>query len=148
MTELRQLDEVAYVRFASVYRSFQDLEEFKREIDSMGQVKRPKRKRVVVQNDRDQVFLAEALKLAKRGLHDASQSSRRVPARQGRCRDWSWLSCKGWRSPRGNRPERSGANAKGATAYVTLEPCSFHGRTPACANALIEQGQARGCRDD
>ena len=44
MTELRQLDEVAYVRFASVYRSFQDLEEFKREIDSMGQVKRPKKK--------------------------------------------------------------------------------------------------------
>ena len=44
MTELRQLDEVAYVRFASVYRSFQDLEEFKREIDSMGRVKRPKKK--------------------------------------------------------------------------------------------------------
>ena len=44
MTELRQLDEVAYVRFASVYRSFQDLEEFKREIDSMGQVERPKKK--------------------------------------------------------------------------------------------------------
>ena len=44
MTELRQLDEVAYVRFASVYRSFQDLEEFKREIDSMGQIKRPKKK--------------------------------------------------------------------------------------------------------
>ncbi|MCW8886156.1 MAG: transcriptional regulator NrdR [Motiliproteus sp.] len=33
MTELRRLDEVAYVRFASVYRSFQDLEEFKAEID-------------------------------------------------------------------------------------------------------------------
>ncbi|MBT5009425.1 MAG: transcriptional regulator NrdR, partial [Gammaproteobacteria bacterium] len=30
------LDEVAYVRFASVYRSFQDIDEFKREIDSMG----------------------------------------------------------------------------------------------------------------
>ena len=44
MEHLRQLDHVAYVRFASVYRSFQDLEEFKREIDSMGQVKRPKKK--------------------------------------------------------------------------------------------------------
>ena len=36
MAKLRELDEVAYVRFASVYRSFQDIDEFKREIDSMG----------------------------------------------------------------------------------------------------------------
>lgn len=35
MRELRQLDEVAYVRFASVYRSFQDVNEFKREIDRL-----------------------------------------------------------------------------------------------------------------
>jgi len=33
MNELRQLDDVAYVRFASVYRSFQDIDEFKHEID-------------------------------------------------------------------------------------------------------------------
>jgi len=46
MRELRTLDEVAYVRFASVYRSFQDISEFKREIDSMGKAKRkpPKKK--------------------------------------------------------------------------------------------------------
>lgn len=35
MNELRQLDKVAYVRFASVYRSFQDLNEFKAEIDRL-----------------------------------------------------------------------------------------------------------------
>ena len=35
MTELRKLDEVAYVRFAFVYRSFQDLNEFKEEIDRL-----------------------------------------------------------------------------------------------------------------
>ena len=35
MTELRKLDEVAYVRFASVYRSFQDVNEFKEEIDRL-----------------------------------------------------------------------------------------------------------------
>ena len=35
MDELRQLDEVAYVRFASVYRSFQDVEEFRREIERL-----------------------------------------------------------------------------------------------------------------
>ena len=36
MQALRELDDVAYVRFASVYRSFQDVEEFKKEIDLLG----------------------------------------------------------------------------------------------------------------
>ncbi|WP_368664567.1 ATP cone domain-containing protein, partial [Oleiphilus sp. HI0086] len=35
MKELRRLDEVAYVRFASVYRSFQDINEFKEEVDRL-----------------------------------------------------------------------------------------------------------------
>lgn len=37
MEQLRQIDHVAYVRFASVYRSFQDLEEFRQEIDKLSQ---------------------------------------------------------------------------------------------------------------
>jgi len=37
----------------------------------------------------------------------------------------------------------AGELARGATAYVTLEPCSHHGKTPPCANALIAYGVGR-----
>jgi diaminohydroxyphosphoribosylaminopyrimidine deaminase / 5-amino-6-(5-phosphoribosylamino)uracil reductase len=38
---------------------------------------------------------------------------------------------------------RAGAAARGATCYVTLEPCAHHGRTPPCADALVTAGVAR-----
>jgi diaminohydroxyphosphoribosylaminopyrimidine deaminase/5-amino-6-(5-phosphoribosylamino)uracil reductase len=38
---------------------------------------------------------------------------------------------------------RRGLEARGATAYITLEPCSHHGRTPPCCDALVEAGIAR-----
>ena len=56
---------------------------------------------------------------------------------------------RGWTQP-GGRPHaetealaRAGVAARGATAYVTLEPCAHHGETPPCADALIEAGVAR-----
>ncbi len=56
---------------------------------------------------------------------------------------------RGWTQPSG-RPHAetqalamAGEQARGATAYVTLEPCSHHGKTPPCAEALIKAGVSR-----
>ncbi len=45
--------------------------------------------------------------------------------------------------PRPRRWQRAGEAARGATLYVTLEPCSHHGKTPPCADAIMAAGVAR-----
>lgn len=93
----------------------------------------------------DQAHMRAALTLAARGLGRVAPNPAVgcVLVRAGR------VVGRGWTQP-GGRPhaerealDRAGAAARGATAYVTLEPCSHHGATPPCADGLIEAGVAR-----
>ncbi|HYE00041.1 MAG TPA: bifunctional diaminohydroxyphosphoribosylaminopyrimidine deaminase/5-amino-6-(5-phosphoribosylamino)uracil reductase RibD [Alphaproteobacteria bacterium] len=93
----------------------------------------------------DDAHMAAALALARRGLGQVAPNPAVgcVLVRDGR------VVGRGWTQP-GGRPHaetealrRAGAAARGATAYVTLEPCCHHGRTGPCAGALIEAGIAR-----
>ena len=95
----------------------------------------------------DDAFMAVALALAKRGLGttapNPSVGAVIVAARSGE------ILAEGWTQP-GGRPHAetyalalAGRRARGATLYVTLEPCSHTGRTGPCADAVIAAGLAR-----
>lgn len=93
----------------------------------------------------DNRFMATAIRLARHGLNSTSPNPRVgcVLVRNGE------LIAEGWH-PRAGEPHaealalaKASENAHGATAYVTLEPCSHHGRTGPCADALVAAGIAR-----
>ncbi len=93
----------------------------------------------------DYMLMTQALRLAERGLYTTTPNPRVgcVIVRDGRVIGSGWHEKAGQPHAEINALNSAGAAACGATAYVTLEPCSHHGRTPPCANALIEAGVAK-----
>lgn len=93
----------------------------------------------------DHGMMARALQLAERGLWTTSPNPRVgcVLWRDGEIVGEGWHEKAGEAHAEVHALRAAGARAHGATAYVTLEPCSHHGRTPPCAEALIAAGVSR-----
>lgn len=89
--------------------------------------------------------MARALRLARRGLYTAHPNPRVgcVLVKDGSIIGEGYHARAGEPHAEINALRDAGDAARGATAYVTLEPCSHHGRTPPCAPALIEAGITR-----
>lgn len=93
----------------------------------------------------DYACMARALRLAEKGLYSASPNPRVgcVIVRNGEVIGEGWHERAGEAHAEIHALQAAGARAKGATTYVTLEPCSHHGRTPPCTAALIAAGVRR-----
>lgn len=93
----------------------------------------------------DEIFMARALKLAQRGRFTTSPNPNVgcVIVRDGEVVGEGFHYRAGEPHAEVHALRMAGEKAQGATAYVTLEPCSHHGRTPPCCEALIAAGVSR-----
>ncbi len=93
----------------------------------------------------DHFWMAQALRLAERGLNSTSPNPRVgcVLVRDGKMVGSGWHQRAGEAHAEVLALREAGESARGATAYVTLEPCNHQGRTSPCSGALIKAGVAR-----
>jgi diaminohydroxyphosphoribosylaminopyrimidine deaminase/5-amino-6-(5-phosphoribosylamino)uracil reductase len=89
--------------------------------------------------------MAKALHLAERGLYTTSPNPRVgcVLVRDDKIVGEGWHQYAGEPHAEVHALRAAGEAARGATVYVTLEPCSHQGRTPPCADALVDAGVTR-----
>jgi len=90
-------------------------------------------------------FMAHAFRLAERGLYTTMPNPRVgcVLVKDGQIIAEGWHERAGEAHAEVNALRAAGENARGATAYVSLEPCSHTGKTGPCSQALIDAGIAR-----
>lgn len=93
----------------------------------------------------DHRHMARALELAQRGLYTTTPNPRVgcVVVRDGAVVGEGWHARAGEPHAEVLALRAAGQRARTATAYVSLEPCAHHGRTPPCCDALIAAGVAR-----
>jgi len=99
----------------------------------------------LITDAKDRHFMRKALRLAARGVGQASPNPTVgcVVVREGKIVGQGWHRYAHKDHAEIEALRQAGVLARGATAYVTLEPCSHHGRTPPCAEALIQAGLRR-----
>lgn len=96
--------------------------------------------------ERDQEWMRRAITLAERGMFSTTPNPRVgcvLVSEQGQCVAEGYHRVAGEAHAEVEALTISGEQARGCTAYVTLEPCSHQGRTGACSEALIRAGIAR-----
>ena len=95
--------------------------------------------------DVDRLFLRRAVELGTRGLHSVSGNPRVgcLIVRDGEVLGRGWHRRAGGPHAEENALRDAGGDARGATVYVSLEPCRHTGRRPPCVDALISHGVAR-----
>lgn len=93
----------------------------------------------------DRVHMARAIRLASQGLYTTDPNPRVgcVIVKDGEAVGEGWHRRAGGPHAEPIALAAAGAAARGATAYVSLEPCCHHGRTPPCTEALLAAGVAR-----
>src|SRR5271155_5627822 len=93
----------------------------------------------------DETWMRHALELAERGRGAVEPNPLvgAVVVRDEKLVGAGWHAKFGEAHAEVNALAEAGAGARGATLYVTLEPCCHHGKTPPCADAILKAGIAR-----